>query len=239
VSKKFAVFDIDGTIVRWQLYHAIGDAMAKAGIIDSKLFDQVRASRMNWKTRQNYDSFSKYEIELVKVFDYAIKGLEVGVFEDVITNVFEEYKEQVYTYTRDLIAKLKAQDYLLFALSGSPQQIVGMIAEYYGFDDFVGTSYGIKNSRFTGKKNLLLGQKGELLNQLVRKHQAGAASSIGVGDTEGDIDMLTKVETAVAFNPTKQLFSKARAENWTVVIERKNMVYTLEPSQTGYILKGI
>ena len=96
MSKKFAVFDIDGTIVRWQLYHAIGDAMAKAGIIDNNSFDKVRASRMNWKTRQNFDSFSEYELELVNVFDGAIKDLETSVFQEVISSVFNEYKEQVY-----------------------------------------------------------------------------------------------------------------------------------------------
>ena len=33
-SRPFAVFDIDGTLIRWQLYHAVADDMAKQNIIN-------------------------------------------------------------------------------------------------------------------------------------------------------------------------------------------------------------
>ncbi len=32
MSQPFAVFDIDGTIIRWQLYHALADELAKENI---------------------------------------------------------------------------------------------------------------------------------------------------------------------------------------------------------------
>ena len=35
---KFAVFDIDGTLIRWQLYHAIADELAKSGHIDAETY---------------------------------------------------------------------------------------------------------------------------------------------------------------------------------------------------------
>jgi phosphoserine phosphatase len=33
MSKRFAVFDLDGTLVRWQLYHALVDRLAKKGYL--------------------------------------------------------------------------------------------------------------------------------------------------------------------------------------------------------------
>src|SRR6185437_10918866 len=119
MSKSFAVFDIDGTVIRWQLYHAVTDQLVKDGLIDAKAFEHVRHTRMNWKKRTGTDSFREYEKELVKVFTRAVKGMDVADFVASSNKVFDEYKDQVYTYTRDLIRRLQAENYLLFAISGS------------------------------------------------------------------------------------------------------------------------
>jgi HAD superfamily hydrolase (TIGR01490 family) len=236
VARSFAVFDVDGTMIRWQLYHAIGDGMAKRGIIEQSEFDTVRKARMNWKQRTGEDSFNDYEQSLISVFDKAIKGLEVDTFKQIIGQVFDEYKEQVYTYTRDLIEDLRKKDYLLFAVSGSPEMIVGLLAQYYGFDDYAGTDYEIRGGHFTGKKDLTVGRKGKLLNELITKHAAALDGSIGVGDSEGDIDMLGLVQTPIAFNPTKRLYEHAKKNNWPIVLERKNMVFKLEANDGRYQL---
>jgi HAD superfamily hydrolase (TIGR01490 family) len=237
MSRPFAVFDIDGTIIRWQLYHAIGDRLAKQGIIEDKAFQQVREARMNWKRREGGEGFRQYEAELVKVFNQALVGLEVNQLAAIAQGVFEEYKDQVYTYSRDLILGLKEQNYLIFAVSGSPAVIVQMLAEHYGFDDFAATEFIAKDGRFTGEVNLSLGRKPELLQSLVAKHQATFRGSIGVGDSEGDIDMLELVEEPTALNPSKLLFQHAREQGWHIVLERKNMIYHLEPGSNGsYVL---
>ncbi len=238
MARPFAVFDIDGTIIRWQLYHAVSDRLVKDGLIDPGAFERVRRMRMDWKRRTGTDSFQEYEAELVKVFDQALKGMSVAGFTAAVDEVFEEYKEQVYTYTRDLIRQLKSKDYLLFAISGSPDTIVKKMADYYGFDDFAATSYPSKGGRFIGTKNLSLGRKPELLDQLVKKHGADRKGSTAVGDSEGDIAMLEIVERPIAFNPSQKLFTHAREHGWEIVLERKNVVYKLEPGDAGYRLKG-
>ncbi len=116
MSRAFAVFDIDGTIIRWQLYHAIGDELARQGIIEPEDFQAVRDARMSWKKRSGEEQFHEYEMELVRAFDKALPGLEVSVLDKVAQTVFDEYKEQAYTYTRDLIRDLRAKNYLLFAV---------------------------------------------------------------------------------------------------------------------------
>jgi HAD superfamily hydrolase (TIGR01490 family) len=238
MSRPFAVFDIDGTIIRWQLYHAIGDELARRGFIDAAEFGRVRAMRMNWKRRTGSESFHDYEMALVAVFNQAITGLSVKTFESVMEAAFDEYKEQVYTYTRDLIRALKAKHYLLFAISVSPAMIVEKLADYYDFDDFAGSLYLTKNGRFTGEIELSLGKKPELLQALIAKHRTSLKGSLAVGDSEGDIDMLAMVEQPIAFNPSKKLFQHARQHRWEIVLERKNMVYELEPKDGRYRLKG-
>jgi len=237
VARHFAAFDIDGTIIRWQLYHALADEMAKAGLLDSVEFTKVRAARMAWKNRNQATSFKDYEDTLIKLVDSAMQHISVEDLRLACRNVIEEYKSQAYTYTRDLIKELKAKDYLLFAISASQSEIVQLIAGYYGFDDFGGSEYEVKDGYFTGKKNLLISErKPEYLKALVTKHGADYTKSIAVGDSESDIPMLASVENPVAFNPNKQLFEHAKQQQWNIVVERKNMIYKLEPRSGSYIL---
>src|SRR5579862_3137181 len=139
-GRPFAVFDIDGTLIRWQLYHALTDELASRGHIQPESYQAMRDARLEWKKRAN-SSFRDYEIEVIKVYEAVLKTLDFKQFDEAVEAVFDEYKDQVYTYTRDLIAKLKAKNYLLFAISGSQTEVVAKVADYYGFDDYVGTEY--------------------------------------------------------------------------------------------------
>src|SRR5688572_7165795 len=131
-NKPFAVFDLDGTLIRWQLYHAVADALAKRGHIDAKTYDEIRNARMLWKRRTHEESFKDYERRLVVAYEQLLTQLTVTQFAEAAQAVFEEYKDQAYTYTRSLIKDLKARRYLLFAISGSQTEIVDRIADYYG-----------------------------------------------------------------------------------------------------------
>jgi HAD superfamily hydrolase (TIGR01490 family) len=239
MPRPFAVFDIDGTIIRWQLYHAIADELVKQGHLDKDQYEKVKAARMTWKERAHETSYQDYEHTLVNFFEMAIKGIEVETLKQACGIVMDRYKDQVYTYTRDLITELKAKDYLLFAISASQDMIVHLLAMYYGFDDAGGSVYEVRDGRFTGSSQILKSQrKPEFLKELVDKHGATWEGSIAVGDSEGDIAMLSTVEQPIAFNPTRELFEHAKAHSWRVVVERKTMIYELEPQDGSYRLKN-
>lgn len=235
--RPFAVFDIDGTIIRWQLYHAIADALATKGHIDHELFKNVKAARMNWKRRAHESSFTDYEITLVNTYDKALKSLSFDSFMQAAQGVFDEYKDQTYNYTRDLIYSLKDQGYLLFAISASQEEIVEMLAKYYGFDAWAGSTYKRQEDSFTGEKTPLRRElKVKTLKSLAEKFEATYEGSIAVGDSDSDIPMLEIVEQPIAFNPDKKLFHYAQKQGWPIVVERKNIVYKLESQNGQYTL---
>lgn len=238
-SRPFAVFDLDGTLIRWQLYHAIADELAREGHFGVIEYEKVRQARMNWKHRATTSSFKDYERTLVNLVDMAISGISMDDLTQACQVVLAEYKDQVYTYTRDLIRHLKAKGYLLFAISASQEQIVKLLADYYQFDDYCGSIYEVKDGYFTGAKDVLLRErKPARLKELVVKHEAIWTASIAVGDSESDIPMLASVERPIAFNPTQELLVHAQAAGWKVVVERKNVVYELEPTHGQYRLSS-
>jgi HAD superfamily hydrolase (TIGR01490 family) len=237
MNQPFAVFDIDGTLIRWQLYHALGDELVRMGIISKSDYQIVRDARMQWKKRSTPNQYKKYETTLVKIVERAMIGLRVVDLETAYEGVIGEYKDQAYAYTRDLITSLKAKNYIIFAISGSHNGIVAKIAEHYGFDDYRGTTYGLKDGVITGLLELVMHDlKPQKLKELIEKHNCRWENSIAVGDSESDIPILETVENPIAFNPTKKLFEYAKANGWKVVVERKNMIYELEPNDGKYQL---
>lgn len=239
MSRPFAVFDIDGTIIRWQLYHAIADSLAKTGHIDADLFRQAREARMEWKKRVGEDAFKEYEVTLVHIYDKALAKLTADDFMAAVRRVFDEYKQQTYTYTRDLIRELQAKNYLLFAISASQEEVVEMLAEYYGFDAWAGSKYPRRGAHFTGQKvPLKRDLKVKALQTFIERFNATTKGSIAVGDSDSDIPMLEAVERPIAFNPDKKLFQQAEKQGWKIVLERKNMIYELERKNGRYQLKG-
>lgn len=237
IGRPYAVFDIDGTLIRWQLYHAIVDNLAKKGLIDHANFQNARAARMVWKNRTSDSAFNEYQSALVKVYDQAIGQISYQNYLAAVQQVFDEYKDQSYTFTRDLIKKLKNDNYLLFAISASQIEVVETVARHYGFDDWAGSIYHHSDDKFNGSKTVLTGKlKPDTLRQMVKRHGASQTGSVAVGDTDGDIPMLEMVESPIAFNPNKRLFTEAKNHNWQVVVERKNMVYELKPGRDGYKL---
>ena len=232
-QRPFAVFDIDGTLIRWQLYHAIADALGKYGYLDSKDYDDIRRARMLWKKRTGSESFPAYSKRVVQAYDHIVKKLDIKQFEDAVDEVFDEYKDQVYSYTRDLIEKLKDDGYLLFAISGSQAEIVEKIAKYYGFDDYMASIYYRKGDHFTGAKRVASINKKKNLDSLMKRYGVNFTGSIAVGDSIGDIEMLEEVENPIAFNPDSKLLTHARDQGWEIVVERKNAIYELRLGQNG------
>lgn len=235
-GRKFAVFDIDGTLIRWQLYHAITDSLVKRGVIDGRRFETIRGARMAWKKRSPGASFKSYETEIIKAYESALSRITNKELLDSIQEVFEEYKDQVYTYTRGLIKQLNDRGYLLFAISGSQSEIVKLIADHYGFDDYLGTDYEVVDNKFSGQKIFHAAKKDEALTTLAARHQTDFIGSLAVGDSASDIKMLELVEEPIAFNPEKALFEHAKQQGWKIVLERKNMIYELEKRGGKYEL---
>lgn len=234
--RRFAVFDIDGTLIRWQLYHVIVDRLAKEGQLGDDALERLHEARMRWKKREHSNAFSEYESQLVAIFEDSLAQVSPKQFDALIQGVIEEYKEQVYVFTRDLIKQLKQQGYVLLAISGSHHELVGEIAKFYGFNDWIGTTYERSGSRYSGQAFVASHHKKKLLQSLIKKHRLTTEGSYAIGDSKSDAPMLELVEQPIAFNPDKNLFQIAHQQHWDIVVERKNMIYQLEYNNGHYVL---
>ncbi len=210
--------------------------LASAGVLGPDAYEKIKSARLKWKRRETSDGFHAYEMTILETYEKALQKIPLTEFDRLVGEVVAEYKDQVYIYTRDLITRLKSENYFLIAISGSHHELVEKIAQHYNFDDFVGTKYERRGKTFSEKKYAPSLDKRSALQIFVNANDLTLEGSYAVGDSSSDAPMLEMVEHPIAFNPDKALYELARSNNWPIVVERKNMIYKLEPSNGQYIL---
>lgn len=232
---KFAAFDIDGTIFRWQLYHELFDAFVDEGLIAQDVAEAVFTAREAWRNRKT--DYDKYEQTLVRMMRVSVVGVEESRFNQIADTVLSSKGHHVYRYTLDLLKRLKKEGYVIIAISGSYQQLVDRFAKLHDIDIAVGREHVIENGKLTDRSTDIFGRKDEVLRAIVSEHSLEWEDSYAVGDSKGDTKMLELVEHPIAFNPDDELRRIATTNGWDIVIERKSQAYELKKGTDGsYVL---
>jgi len=227
--RKTAIFDIDGTIFRSSLLIELVDALIHENLFPASARKIYTAAYKRWSERK--DDYEKYIMAVVAAFMKHIKGVRYPDFARVAAKVVAFHQNRVYRFTRDLVKDLKKRDYYLLAISQSPMELVQGFGKKMGFDKMYGRMYEVAdNGRFTGKivNFELISDKSRVVKRAVAKENLTLRGSYGVGDTEGDIPMLKSVQYPICFNPNKKLFDYAKRHKWKIVVERKDMIYSME-----------
>lgn len=224
---KFAVFDIDGTLYRWQLYHELVQALALADFFPHQAPLVLNDYFNRW--RGGEISFLDYEAFVVETMTKNLPLVPIAAFETACDNVVKESAHKTHFYPKTLLKDLKARGYTIIAITGSQQELIDRFAARYGIDIAVGAKYERKDGRFTGETEVMtVGRKPEILRDIVKEKQLSWTDSVAIGDSAGDASILELVERPIAFNPDAKLFERAKNDAWPVVIERKNIAYKLE-----------
>lgn len=235
-KRKFAVFDIDGTVARTSLYLATIHAMKRRGILPLQDNEAIDRALQTWLARSSDQSFEEYVDVCIEIFARALPSIKLAAYESIVNEVLERFSYRIYRYPIQLIKELKEKDFMVFAVSGSEQSIVERFCSDHGFDDCIGNKYEHDALYFTGKIGTTYKDKSSYVKELVKKHNCTLDGSIALGDTHGDIEMLEYVQNPIAFNPNKTLFTYAKQAGWKIVVERKNVSIELEHKNGKYHL---
>jgi len=233
--KKLAVFDLDGTLFRWQLYYEVVLKLVEQNFFDAEQTENIRSSFHAWQSRTL--AFREFERIAITALDAGLHQLDIKQFEDIIKEILNESSHKVYSYTRNLAEDLKKEGYFLLAISGSMQEIAEPFSKLYGFDDCIGWLYERIDGHFTGKTSrITVGRKDALIHEYIKKHGLSLEGSIMIGDSGGDISMLELASRPIAFNPSEELLDEALKRNWEIVVERKNIAYSLMKGNDGHVI---
>lgn len=228
MKTKLAVFDIDGTIFRSSLIIELVNLLVEKGVFPKNLNKEIEEEYAAWANRQG--SYDNYISKIVEVYIKYIKGTKESVVKNAAKEIIDYQKNKVYIFTRELIKKLKKENYYLLAISGAPEIIVSEFSKALEFDKYYGAKYEVINKKFSGRiVNETAWNKHEILGQFVKEHKEfDLKDAVGVGDSEIDITFLELVGNPIAFNPDFKLATYAKQKSWKIVVERKNVVYDIK-----------
>lgn len=225
--KKLAVFDIDGTLFRSSLLIEVTNALITAGVFPTKARMGYQRAYEQWLNRKG--TYGAYIAAVIVAFEKHIRGVKQVDFLRVVRKVTAYQKHRVYRYTRDLIHQLRKRGYFLVVISHSPADMVVEFTRHWGFHKVYGRQFEVQQGRFTGNvlHKDIIDNKALALQRAIQTENLSLRSSIAVGDSEGDIPMLKLVERPICFNPNSILHKYAKRAGWEIVVERKDVVYTL------------
>ena len=195
---------------------------------------KIAVSEKKWLNRQ--DSYEKYVIDVVDAYQKAIVGKKKQDIIQACRGVIGQHKLKTYRYTKRLLDSIRGR-YFTIGISGSPLEVITEYNKFLKFDKLYGWEFGIdEKGRYTGKILHAPSQyKKELIVRYLASHKLSLKKSIGVGDTESDIGFLDLVERPIAFNPNASLARVARKNDWTVVVERKDLIVEFKPRAVKFL----
>lgn len=227
VKEPLAVFDVDGTLFRRGLLPALTHRLVDENVFPERVREELSEDYYAWLERRG--SYEVYDKLVWQLFLRELKGVSVGELQRCARVEVEAHGRRLHIYTRDLASRLKQAGYYLMAISGSPMEIIEIFLKPLGFDGAWGTVLGQEEGRYTGE--LLhdpFSDKRRVLEEFVDEAGLNLDGSVGVGDTLSDVGFLEVVDTPVVFNPNRSLLEVARERGWSIVVERKDVVYNFQ-----------
>ena len=237
MKRTAAFFDIDGTLYREGLITEVFKKIIRYDLVDENLWhDEVKPAFMKYDRRQG--EYDDYLLKMVDIYKNGIVGISQEHIKHIADIVIRQKGERVYTFTRDEILRHKKEGHLVIAVSGSPIELVEAMAKKYNFDDCKGTVYKVDDKGYyTGEIIPMWDHesKRKALNELKERYDIDFESSYAYGDTTGDLDMFNLVGHPYAINPTHELLdnislSKPLKDKINIIVERKNVIYHLDPN---------
>ena len=225
---KVAFFDIDGTIYRDSLMVEHFRTLLDFDLMVSE--KHATQAYKDWYKRQG--DYEDYLDAVSKVYVEELKNLTKTDVEFTGRYVIKKKSDRVYKFTRSMLQKHKKEGHLIIFISGSPDFLVEAMGKKHHAFLAIGSKYIMKNNYFTGEVIPMWDaeSKNKTIDRLVEEYNIDLDKSYAYGDTNGDYNMLHRVGNPVAMNPSKELFTKIKAneelaKKATILIERKDVIY--------------
>ncbi|MBP6929947.1 MAG: HAD family phosphatase [Candidatus Moranbacteria bacterium] len=225
---KIAIFDIDGTIFRKNLHFELINELTWMKVFPREARDQLSSVYSGWLKHEG--TYEDYRKALVALYAEHIKGCSQEAVLEASKILIPFHAKRTYIYAERLIEKLRAENYHLLVISGSPIEVVEEYnRQYLKFDAAFGSVYEVDDQGlYTGKATFEPSKnKGSLVEQYLFEHKLTLADSYGIGDTGSDMSFLELVEHPIAFNPNQNLKGVAEEKGWKIVVEKKDVIYEI------------
>lgn len=218
VTVSAAILDLDGTLYPG----AVGIDWLRA-LMDAGMCQQAAGRRVFAVLddhRTGVIDFQTMATRAYAAFASALAGVEVEAAEAIARSVWSRQREQLFAFVPELIACLREHGCEPMLISGSPIEMVELVATQLGIAVARGAVFGRDAGRYTGSVDLSSGMPGEKPRILAALAYEGRELALdrcfALGNSVTDAQLFELVGMPLAFEPDADLLALADAHGWQV-----------------------
>lgn len=142
--------------------------------------------------------------------DYLRAKLLTGLDETIIHKRMLEIARPLKNIA-ETINELHAHNILCIVVTVGPRQVAKVVAETWGFDDYYGSDYEVRDGKFTGEilKYISAENKVDCLKDFCSHNNIKPFECVAVGDGSTDIPVFEYCKKSIALNASKIAEEKA------------------------------
>lgn len=163
-----------------------------------------------------------YETALKRLLGLYAEGLRGQRYSELarLADAFYGTSDKFFPFVEPLFRELE-QTHEIVLVSGEPQFMAAAVAKRLGVSAYLSSVFEVADDVFTGTVQTYLADRADK-QAIIQAHYTPAqlAGSLAVGDSEGDIGMLSIAETAICINPTPGLKTFADKHRWYVTTDK-------------------
>lgn len=210
-----AVLDLDGTLYPG----AVGIDWLRA-LMDADVCERAAGLRVFAVLddhRSGVIDFQTMAARAYAAFASALAGTSVETAEAIARSVWARQREQLFAFVPELLACLREHGCEPMLISGSPIEMVELVAEQLDIAVARGAVFGRDAGRYTGAVDLSSGTPGEkpkILAAIGRELELDRCFALGNSLT--DATLFERVGMPLAFEPDADLLALADVHGWRV-----------------------
>ncbi|MEM6731123.1 MAG: HAD-IB family phosphatase, partial [Myxococcota bacterium] len=209
------MLDFDGTLSPGYISVAFMERLHEVGLYCSEIYQQQRALLADYENGGL--SHEDWVERWGELWAAGLKGKQTAAVENEAAAFFEEFKDAIFTESKELVERLTLERLRSVMLSAGAQEVVQRSGEHLGVDSVLATRAESREGVYTG---VLLTDvhtpagKGRVMRDLVDRQ---GPPVFAFGDSSGDMNTLALAIYPVALNPSTELETVAKERGWTVL----------------------
>ena len=225
---RLAILDVDGTLYPGALGVELLSALLASGVCDRETVEPVFDVLHQYRTGQI--DFATMSVNAYRLFAAALNDCACGDVERVARQTWQRERTRLFPFATELVRILKEAGYVPVLISGSPHEVVQLLAEDLGIIQFCGALFSRYGGSYTGEVELasgVLGNKQLILSTMINEQEVRLRDSFAIGNSLTDLVLLELVGAPVAFEPEATLRSLALQRGWTIA-DRETVLHCVQ-----------
>lgn len=215
-QRKIALFDIDKTIYDGYMIFPLAEYFFAQKIIKKETVDRLYQDLVLYRSQE-----VDYETTIENFNLHFARGLKNHSPDALLNATAALLKNReagnFYTFVQPLL-KLLRKTHDIYFVTGELQFVGKAVADFFSVEGYISSEMEVKDAVFTGNIGKSLAKKegkSSAVESLFTAYPPN--NSMAFGDSEGDMEMLARVDHAFCINATEGLLKVASLRQWNVV----------------------